>query len=242
MKAIVLAGGRGKRLTPLTDIIAKPLLPINGKPVIEQIIKNLRAIDIDDIVVVVGHLGDQIMDYIGNGSKYEVKISYRRQLRQLGTAHALSLAMDSIYEDFLATASDSILPVGHLQELLSYHFKEDCDATLSLKILDSKAILSSATVRLEKDNSISRIIEKPSPEEILSNVASSPLYIFNPVVKDYLPKIKKSKKGEYEIQHAIQMMIDDNLKVKGIISESWTHLSNIEDFLRLNFKYINHVI
>ncbi|MDP6460104.1 MAG: hypothetical protein QF829_04860, partial [Candidatus Hydrothermarchaeota archaeon] len=73
---------------------------------------------------------------------------------------------------------------------------------------------------------------------ILSDVASSPLYVFSEAIKEYLPKVARSRRGEYEIQDTIQRMIDDGLRVKGIISDSGIHLSTIEDFLMLNFDYM----
>ncbi|HID28314.1 MAG TPA: nucleotidyltransferase family protein, partial [Methanosarcinales archaeon] len=108
MRAIILAGGRGKRLRPLTDYIAKPLLPIKGKPIIQQIIENLSAANLKDIVIVVGYLGHQIRDYLGSGESAGVTIKYLEQKEQLGMAHALNIARDFINGDCLVAASDSI--------------------------------------------------------------------------------------------------------------------------------------
>lgn len=238
MKGVILAGGRGVRLRPLTDFVAKPLLPIRGRPAIGQIIENLCSAGIEEICIVLGHLGDQVIHFIGDGSNFGCKITYREQKEQLGMAHALSTAEDFIGEDGLVMASDCILPEEHLKELIKFHFDEKCDATLSLKELDEEEMLSSSTVKCEEDMTISQIIEKPARGEILSNLACSPLYIFKDI-KGYLPKVRKSKRGEFEIQDAIQRMIDDGLIVKGVISESFSHLSTIEDFLRLNFDYLD---
>lgn len=237
MKAILLAAGRGKRLRPLTDLVAKGLLPVGGRPIIEQIIENLRATGIEEIVVVTGHLGDQIKAYLGDGSKYGVKIFYREQRKPLGMAHALRLGLDFIEGYVLVSACDSLSPEDHYRELLQRFREEDLDAALSLKVMGREEIKESSVVKLEEDGSISRIIEKPSEDEIISNIACAPLYVFREGIKEYLPKVKKSKRGEYEIQDAIQSMIDDGLRVKGVLSGSWIHLSDIRDFLRLNFGY-----
>ncbi|MFQ6055527.1 MAG: nucleotidyltransferase family protein, partial [Methanosarcinales archaeon] len=214
MRAIILAGGKGKRLRPLTDYIAKPLLPIKGKPIIQQIIENLSAANIKDIVIVVGYLGHQIRDYLGSGESAGVTIKYLEQKEQLGMAHALNIARDYINGDCLVAASDSIFPVQHIKKLINFHISENCDATITLKKLESiEEITHCSNVKLEKDFSITRIIEKPTYDQIISNISGSPLYIFKEVIKEYLPKVEKSQRQEYEIQSAIQAMIDDGLVV-----------------------------
>jgi dTDP-glucose pyrophosphorylase len=238
MKAVVLAAGKGTRLLPMTKYVAKALLPVRGKPVIEKAVENLMVLSLEEMIVIIGHMGEQVKDYLGDGSKYGIKITYRTQEMPEGMAKALQPALEGIDEDVIVSACDSIVPREHIRELWRYHVEEKCDATLSLKVLDRRAIMESSSVMLEENGTISRVIEKPRAGEILSSVASSPLYVFSEAVKEYLPRVKKSERGEYEVQDAIQMMIDDGLMVKGIISDSWIHLSSIEDFLMLNFDYM----
>lgn len=240
MKAVVLAGGRGIRLRPLTDIVAKPLLPINGKPVLEQVIRLLRNSEITEICVVVGHLGGQIKEFLGTGSEQGVDITYRTQKEQSGTAHALGVASDFIERDMLVIGSDCILPPEHFKEMIEYYNDNKCDAALSLKELDPQDMIHSSTVRLEDNMSITEIIEKPRIDEILSSFSCAPLYIFKNV-KDYLPRVRKSSRGEYEIVDIIQMMIDEGLLVKGVKTSSFSHLSSISDFLGLNFGYLDNL-
>jgi dTDP-glucose pyrophosphorylase len=218
--------------------VAKALLPAMGTPVIGKVVGNLSELSPREIIVIIGHNGEQVTDYLGDGSKYGMKITYMTQEVQDGTAKALQLAMVAIDEDVIVSACDSLVQGEHIRELWRYHLAEECDATLSLKVLDRRVIAESSSVRLEEDGTISRIIEKPREGEILSDIASSPLYVFSEAIKEYLPKVARSRRGEYEIQDAIQRMIDDGLRVKGIISDSGIHLSNIEDFLMLNFNYM----
>ncbi|MDP6612707.1 MAG: nucleotidyltransferase family protein [Candidatus Hydrothermarchaeota archaeon] len=238
MKVVVLAAGKGTRLLPLTKYVAKAMLPVKKKPVIEVVMENLRELSPREIIVIIGHNGEQVKDYMGDGSKYDMKITYMTQEVQDGTAKALQLAMEGVDGDVIVSACDSLVPGEHIRELRRYHIAEECDATLSLKALDRRVITKSSSVSLEKDGTISRIIEKPREWEILSDVASSPLYVFSEAIKEYLPKVARSRRGEYEIQDTIQRMIDDGLRVKGIISDSGIHLSTIEDFLMLNFDYM----
>lgn len=236
MKAIILAGGKGKRLKPLTNFIAKPLLPVGGKPIIWRILKNLQEIGIKYVIIVIGHLGEQVRKYLKD-RELGINLIFVEQEKQLGTAHALNLCSDFMKGDFFVMASDSIFPTKHLKELLEFHSKQGCDATLSLKRLSPGEIEKSSIVSLKGD-SVLKIIEKPSPGEITTDVASSPLYVFNEKIKSYL-RVKKSERGEYELQDAIQGMIDSGLVVKGIFCEGWEHLSDIKDFLRLNFRYMD---
>ena len=233
MKAVILAAGAGKRLRPLTNYIPKPLLPISGKPVIGEIAKNLMKLDVQELIVVIGPRGrgDEIKRYLG---RFNAPISYVTQNSPLGTAHALSAAAGKMDGDVLVTAGDSIYPQSHYKALYAAFVKEDLDAALSLKVLDKKQMRESSTVKIGKDGRILKVIEKPSDKEMLSEMACGPLHIFKESIKDYL-KVKKSKRGEYELADAMQMMIDDGLKVKGVVAKKWKHLSSIEDFVRMNF-------
>ncbi len=234
MRGIILAAGEGTRLLPLTKYIAKPLLPINGRPAIEQIVELFKDCGISEIAVVTGHLEEQIKSHLKDGSEFNVEISYMKQGGLKGTSKAIETAKDFIIGTVLVAAADCLLPLEHLKELLKYHVTEDCDVTLSLKHLPPEKILTSATVAMEEDGTISRIIEKPSEKEILSEIAPSPYYVLKDVILEYLPKVRPSKRNEYELADAFQMMIDDGLKIKGLVSAEWKHLSDLNDLIGLN--------
>jgi dTDP-glucose pyrophosphorylase len=235
MKAVILAAGAGKRLRPLTNYIPKPLLPIDGKPMIGEVVKNLGTFDVQEIVVVIGPKGNEIKKYL---SSFKAPISYVTQEKPLGTAHALSAASKKIDGDVLVTASDTVYPKGHYRELRAAFIEENLDAALSLKVLNKKQMKDSSMIEMRKDGRILKVIEKPSEKEMLSDIACGPLQIFKEVIKDYL-KVKKSKRGEYELADTIQTMIDDGLKVKGVVANKWQSISTIEDFVRLNFTPVS---
>ncbi len=237
MKAVILAAGKGKRLLPLTELIAKPLLPIHRRPAIEKVISQLKEAGLKDIIIVVGHLGEQVVEHLGDGSELGVALTYVRQKEQLGMAHALGEASEILEGDFLLCSSDSIFPSPHIEELMDVHRKEQCSATLSLKHMAREEIVASSSVRLGDGGEILQIIEKPSEDEILGEVSSSPLYVFSDEVMAYLPKVRKSKRGEHEIQDAIQMLIDNKKNVRGLFCDTFLHLTDIKSMLRLNFDY-----
>jgi dTDP-glucose pyrophosphorylase len=238
MKAVILAGGRGKRLRPISNRIAKALIPYRGRPLIKELIQRLETLEPEEVIVVLGWLGEQVKEHLGSSTPGGTAITYVYQPSPRGTAHALMQAADLLEDNFLVSACDSLFPEEHLRELWEHHLSRGCDATLSLKIMELDEITSSSSVLMDRDGSISRIIEKPSEKEILSRYASSPLYVFSEAVKEYLPRVKRSVRGEYEIQDAIQLMINDGCRVRGVLSREWIHLSDIEDFLRLNFDYL----
>ncbi len=221
MRGIILAAGRGKRLLPITNWIAKPLIPVNGVPIIEQVIAKLNYAGIDDITIVVGYKKDQIKNYLGED------FTYVEQEAPLGTAHALKAAMRQIgkgKEDVFVSSADALFPEAHYRRLLDLFMKEDLGAALTLKYLDDDEIIHSSSVEI-KNGLVKRVIEKPEKNEILSNIACGPVYIFKGVIEKYLEKVRKSKRGEYELTDAISMMIDDGLKVKGVEAPSWMHLT-----------------
>lgn len=242
MKAIILAAGEGKRLRPITGIVCKPLLPVGGRPIIEQLVENIREVGIGEISIVIGHLGEQIIDFLGDGSKYGVRLAYQEQRRKDGTAQALQLAADLVDRDVLVTAGDTAFSAEHLRTVIGYFYEQDCDLTLSLKRLDREKILAASTVKLEADNTISAIVEKPAPNQILSAIAAAPIYVAKRAIFDYLPRVKRSERGEYEIASAIQLMIDDGLRVKGIFGGVAPDLTNLVDLLKLNFEYISRIL
>ncbi|MEM2924447.1 MAG: nucleotidyltransferase family protein [Methanocellales archaeon] len=240
MQGVILAAGRGNRLRPLTDFVAKPLLPIKGKPAIISVIENLRAAGIEEFIVVTGYLSEQIKRFLSR--EIEIEIQFVEQLELTGAANALLCVRELVKGDFLASASDCLLPVEFLNSLIAFHFAEKCDATIALKRLDAERMMESSTVKLSGDNRILQIIEKPAKHEILSEISAAPIYIFKPRVFEFLSKVEKSPRGEYEVQAAIQMMIQANLCVKGLIAEHWIHLSNLKDFLKLNFDYMDELL
>jgi glucose-1-phosphate thymidylyltransferase len=239
MMVLILAAGRGKRMRPLTDHIAKSLLPVGGRPVIERILHEVSESRISNqVIIIVGWLGNQIRNYLGN-EKFGVSITYLEQKEQYGMAHAIRIAENFLNEDFLVLAGDSIYPSSHLKELMDFHRTEKCDATLSLKEISSEEALKLSTVEIGMGNKILKIVEKPSVIPKGRIIASSPVYIFKPMIFDYIRRIAPSDRGEYEIQDAIQLLIDEGKNVRGIFCRNWIHLTDHLDLLKLNFDYLN---
>lgn len=113
MQAVILAGGLGTRLRPLTYEIPKPMVPINGKPYLEYQINYLKKFGITDVLILIGYLGEQIVEYFGDGSQYGVKITYSKEENPLGTGGAIKLAENQLEDEFLIIYGDSFLPIDY---------------------------------------------------------------------------------------------------------------------------------
>jgi NDP-sugar pyrophosphorylase family protein len=113
LQAVILAGGLGTRLRPITETVPKPMVPVAGKPYLEYQIEWLRRLEITDVVLLVGYLSEQIEEYFGDGSRFGVRIRYSREPRRLGTGGALKLALPLLEESFLVLNGDSYLPIDY---------------------------------------------------------------------------------------------------------------------------------
>ncbi len=218
MKAIILAGGEGTRLRPLTDETPKPLLPIKGKPIIEHAINNFRKHGIKDIILSIGYKADKIKEYFGNGSKLGVNISYCIETSPLGTGGAIKEASKGIKETFIAINGDN-LSDADWTKILDFHNKNNGKITLGLFPVED--VTKFGIAKLDGDKLI-KFIEKPKKEEAPSNLNNAGLYVFEPEALDILPEGKSSierdcfeklaEKGEiYAIKHNGQWFPTDDL-------------------------------
>jgi NDP-sugar pyrophosphorylase family protein len=121
MQAVILAGGLGTRLRPVTETIPKPMVPVAGKPFLEHQILSLREQGIDDILLLIGYLGEQIEEFFGDGSGHRVRITYSKEAAPLGTAGALRLAASKLQDTFLVLNGDTYLPMTYGGAIESFH-------------------------------------------------------------------------------------------------------------------------
>jgi NDP-sugar pyrophosphorylase family protein len=224
--AILLAAGRGKRQRPYTDRTPKPLLPVRGRRTLDYMLTAVKRAGIERICLVTNHLEDQIFDYVGNGSAWNLKATFAHQHELLGNGDAL-LAVPQEWipkEPIMVVATDYILEENSLLELVEAHQKHGADITVSLKACPLEELSGRSSVEVDADWRITKIIEKPQVEEILSPYAASILFIFPPEIWDYLPKVKPSPRGEIELQSAVQSMIEDGFQTYGLLQpapEEW---------------------
>ncbi len=237
MQAVILAAGKGSRLHPITLNRTKAMVPILGKPIVERVMETLVKNGIRKFVMVISREDGEVARYFHEQAHLDVEIEYVIQAERLGMANALSLAAPYIQDSFILSACDNLTPVDHVAKLLTTYQAQEASATLSLMEIDPS--LAGRTGIVDFQNGfITRIVEKPASGQAPSNIASLPLYVFSRKLLDYLPEVKPSARGEYELQDAIQMLIDRDGRVTGVFTESRLQLTNAADLLALNRHYL----
>ncbi len=185
IKAVVLAGGLGTRLYPLTRKTAKCMLPINDKPLLEHIIKYLAGHDIKEIIITVGNKRKQIVDYFGNGIQFGVKLQYSVERKASGTAGSFKNAGKLIAGTTLVMQGDTLTNFA-LDEITSFHKKKKAMATIALTSVQNTKGYGVAIV--DSNKRITRFEEKPASS--FSNLVNSGIYVLEHDILDYIPKNK----------------------------------------------------
>lgn len=183
-QAIILAGGKGTRLRPLTYEIPKVMIPLKGKPFLEHLIEMLKSYDITDIIISVGYLKDQIKEYFGDGKKFGVRIRYLEEATALGTAGCLKLAKERgmIKSTFVMMNGDEYKEVD-IDDMISFHKKQCVLATIGLKTTDTP---QNYGVAVMQGSRITRFVEKP--KEFVSNLFSAGIYVLEPEIINLIPE------------------------------------------------------
>ena len=182
--AFILAGGLGTRLRPITHEIPKPLVPIQGKPIIEHLIDLFRKYDIRNIIVSIGHMGGKIKNHLGDGKKFGVNITYVEEEERLGTAGPLRLAENILTDSFIVTNVDELKDID-LHDMYFFHKEIESIATIALTTVADPSTYGVADMQGSK---ILKFVEKPKKENTPSNLINAGIYIFEPEIFDYIPK------------------------------------------------------
>ena len=184
MKAVIMAGGSGTRLRPLTCNLPKPMVPVAGKPMSEHIVNLLKTHGFDDIVFTLHYLPDAIRDYFGDGSDFGCKISYSvEEGKPLGTAGCVKAIQDHLDSTFIVISGDSLTDMD-LGKALEFHKEKKSKATLVLKRVENP--LEYGVVITDNEGRIQRFVEKPGASEIFSDTVNTGTYILEPEVMLYV--------------------------------------------------------
>jgi len=225
--AVLLAAGRGKRQRPFTDELPKPLLPVNGRATLDYILRAVSKSGIERVCIVTNHLEKRIFGFVGDGSKWNLEVTFAHQNELRGSGDSLmSVPREWIRDEpVMVVATDYVLEENALVDLVNAHARAGADLTMSLKECPVHELIVRSSVDIDPGGRVKRIIEKPGRDQIMSPYAASIMFIFPAVIWEYLPKIKPSSRGEIEVQDAVQMMIEDGLKAFGLIQtapQEWT--------------------
>jgi len=218
MKALILAGGKGTRLKPLTNTIAKQLLPVANKPILFYVLDQTKETGITDIGIIVSpETSPHIRETVGNGSRWDVQITYILQPEPLGLAHAVKTAQDFLGDaPFLMFLGDNLIQGGIAQFVEQFNTSSP-DALILLKAVKETHLFGIAD--LNEAGKVCHIEEKPKHPK--SNLAVIGVYLFSAAVHEAIAHIKPSSRGELEISDTIQRLIDTGKNVQSYILDGW---------------------
>lgn len=224
MKAVVMAGGEGTRLRPLTSNQPKPMVHLVNKPVIEHIFELLKKHDFTDTVVTLQFLPQLIKNYFGDGSDMGLNISYSIEDSPLGTAGSVKKAEAHLNETFIVISGDALTDID-LTEVIKFHKKKKAIATIALKQVENP--LEFGIVITDKKGRIERFLEKPSWGEVFSDTINTGIYVLEPEVFDYIPE---NTKFDFS-KELFPMLLKDGKPLYGcVVSGYWCDIGNLNQY------------
>ncbi len=240
MKALILSGGKGTRLRPITHTGAKQLVPIANKPIIFYVIENIVKLGIKDIGIVISpETGEVIKKTIGNGARWNVNIKYILQQEPKGLAHAVKVARDFLGQDsFLMYLGDNLLG-GDIKQFYQKFKEKKPEALILLKEVENPS--SFGVAQVNKEGEVIQLEEKPKNPK--SNLALVGVYLFSSAIHRAIDKLKPSTRGELEITDAIQNLIKDNKKIiSHVVTDWWLDTGKKDDLLKANTIVLDELI
>jgi glucose-1-phosphate thymidylyltransferase len=238
MKALVLSGGAGTRLRPITHTSAKQLVPVANKPVLFYGLEAIRDAGVTDVGIIVGDTHAEIEAAVGDGSALGIRVTYIRQAAPLGLAHCVLIAHDFLGDDdFVMYLGDNFI-IGGITELVQEFREGSYDAQILLTQVENPSQFGVA--ELGPHGGVTTLVEKP--KHPTSDLALVGVYMFRTVVHDAVRAIKPSARGELEITDALQWLIDEGRDVRPhLVTGYWKDTGRLEDMLECNRKVLESV-
>jgi mannose-1-phosphate guanylyltransferase/phosphomannomutase len=226
MKAVIMAGGEGTRLRPLTSNQPKPMMPIANRPMMEHVVHLLKRHGLDDIVVTVAFQANAIRTYFGNGSEFGVRMVYATEENPLGTAGSVRNAMDELNDTFLVISGDVVTDIN-LAAVLEFHREHKALATIGLKAMENP--LEFGIVITREDGSIERFLEKPTWGQVFSDTINTGIYVLEPAVFDY---IEPEKSVDFS-SDVFPRLLDDGMPLFGYVAEGyWEDVGTLDAYIK----------
>lgn len=236
MKAVILAGGKGTRLRPITSNMPKPLAPIVNTPMLIHTINLLKKHGFTDIIITIEYLGNQIEDLLGDGKDLEVNITYFKEMIPLGTAGALKYLENQFDDTFLVISSDIITDLN-LKDIYEFHKSNNASATIALTTAEIP--VAYGIVVTDDDNRITSFLEKPSWSQIFSDKINTGIYVLEPEVLKFF---KKGEKFDFSKQ-LFPLLLKENYPIYGYsMNNYWIDIGNPQKYLQANHDVLTKKI
>jgi NDP-sugar pyrophosphorylase family protein len=223
MKAVILAGGKGTRLRPYTTLIPKPLVPIGEKAIIEILLNQLYKNKVDEIFICVNHFAELIKAYLGDGTKYGIKINYSLETSELGTVAPIKL-LNNLSENFLVMNGDLLTDLNFV-ELFNFHLQHNSNLTIATYIRDSK--IDFGVIKSNpRDNCVLEFIEKP----VYNFEVSMGVYVMNKSILNLIPE-----NIHFGFDDLIYYLLKHNLPIKTFLYKGyWLDIGRPDDYEKAN--------
>jgi mannose-1-phosphate guanylyltransferase / phosphomannomutase len=233
MKAVVMAGGEGTRLRPLTSNQPKPMVPIVGKPCMEHIVELLKQHGFDDIIVTLAFMPQAIRSYFGAGEAQGVSIRYSVEESPMGTAGSVKLAEDALDEPFLVISGDALCDID-LGALVRFHEEKEALVTIGLKSVDNP--LEFGIVVTDEDGRIERFLEKPSWGQVFTDTINTGIYVLDPEVLRHVPE---GQPFDFS-KELFPLLLEMRRPLYGYVAEGyWQDIGNLDQFRQANFDALD---
>ena len=229
MKAVVMAGGEGTRLRPLTSNQPKPMVPVVGKPCMEHILELLRDHGMNDVIVTVAFLPQSIRSYFGQGETLGMEVGYSVEESPLGTAGSVRLAGRQLDETFLVISGDALCDVD-LSALVAFHKEKGAAVTIGLKSVENP--LEFGIVVTDDEGRIERFLEKPSWGQVFSDTINTGIYVLEPEVLKHVPDDRPYDFSKELFPYLLAM----GRPLYGYVMDGyWQDIGNLDQFRQANF-------
>jgi len=217
MQAVVLAAGKGTRLRPLTEDKPKALVEVDGTPLVEDVFDNLVALDVDEIIVVVGHMKEQIIERYDDTYR-GVPLTYTHQRDQNGLAHALLTAESHIDDDFILMLGDNVFR-ANLGDVINRQQESRADAAFLVEEVPHEEASRYGVCDTNEYGEIVEVVEKPADPP--SNLVMTGFYTFTPKIFHACHLVQPSDRGEYELSDAVDLLIQSGRTIDAIPMDGW---------------------
>jgi mannose-1-phosphate guanylyltransferase/phosphomannomutase len=236
MRAVVMAGGEGTRLRPLTSNQPKPMVPVVGKPCMEHIVDLLRKHGFEDVIVTVAFLPQAIRSYFGDGESLGVNIEYSVEESPLGTAGSVRLASGKLDDTFVVNSGDALTDVN-LEKIVAFHRERGAAVTIGLKSVENP--LEFGIVVTDDEGRIERFLEKPSWGQVFSDTINTGIYVLEPEVLRHVPTDRP-----YDFSKELfPLLLEMGRPLYGyVFDEYWQDIGNLDQFRQANFDALDGAV